>query len=127
MAALIPGKLSFVASIDVVIGLERPLHRRLPRRARGRVEGAVLQMRRADRALVDIARAFEPVIGELLHRPLGVAHPRQREDLLVADGAAVVAGLDRRDGGVIGADQVAARQGLPGDLGGFAHPGPYGG
>ncbi len=121
-----PGKAVLRRLIDVVIGLERPLHRFLPRRAGGHVEGAVLEDPRADRALVDIARAFEPVFGEFRHRPVGVAHAGERQDLLVSDGAAVVARLDRSDGGVIGADQVAARQGLPGDLGGFDHPGPYG-
>ena len=121
-----PGEAVLRRLVDVVIGLERQLHRRLPRGARRGVEGAVLQDARADRPLVDIAGAFEAIFGELRHRPVGVAHPREREDLLMADRAAVVAGFDRGDGRVIGADQVAARQGLPGNLGGFAHAAPYG-
>ena len=59
-----------------------------------------------DRAFERILGTVEPVGGEQLGGALGVAHPRQREHLLVADRIALVARRHRRNGRVIGGEQI---------------------
>ena len=108
-------------AVDGVIGVVRADDRLLPPGAGRRGERAVLEQPRPDRPLMRVVRPVQPVSREQPHRPLGVAHPGQREDLLVADRPARIALRDRGGGDVIGRDQIAAREGGFGEIGGLAH------
>jgi len=113
-------------AVDGMIGLVRALDRLLPVGARRRGKRAILEQPRPDRPLVGIVRPVEPISREQPHRPLGVAHPGQGEHLLVADRPARVSRRDRRGRDVISRDQIAAREGGLGEIGGLGHIWPYG-
>ena len=70
-----------------MIGVERPRSAACRASPGGSDRRPVLEQPGADGALVRVRGLVEAIGAEQLHRPLGVAHPGQRQHLQVADRA----------------------------------------
>jgi hypothetical protein len=109
-ACRVDAGIGFLALVeDRAIGpIGRVERRRAPVAVR-HCQSAILEQPRAGRALVRVLGTVEAVLLEERHGALGVAHAGERQHMLVADVARFVATVDRRDGGVVRGDIVAAR------------------